>query len=202
MSEIEVLDLRESKFLVRPLLAERQRHLPDFVRMKGLLQVEQLVLGRNPAADFQRIDVRIGGADDDLDLRVDLADSARRPGSVWTGWHAHVEKDDGERTPRATGLAHGSDGGLRAVAEHGFELIPLRHGTGGSRCTGAGDEEFRPQFIHGLPVGTAAGGFAEHLAIGVQHGLLVVDDQHADRLTVVGSHQQPQAAWAAGTACA
>ena len=73
---IVVRQLPES-ILHAPLATTQcQRQLPHFVGMKRLLQVEELVGGRDSPADVGRVHVGVGGADDDLHLLVDLADPA------------------------------------------------------------------------------------------------------------------------------
>jgi hypothetical protein len=99
-------DLCDALFDVRPLLAQRERELPDLVRVERLLQVEQLVGRRDAAPDLHGGDIRVRRADHDLDLRVDLADPLGGPGAVGARRHAHVEERDRDRGSRVAGFAN------------------------------------------------------------------------------------------------
>jgi hypothetical protein len=121
---IEVGQLDDAVFGA-PLARQRNRHLPDLVRMKRLLQIREFLLGRHHAADLARIDVRIGGADDDLDGRIQLANARRGPYPVRARRHAHVEKGHGEGLVGGDGLAHRRDRRFGAGAEHGAKVVSL-----------------------------------------------------------------------------
>ncbi len=79
VSRSNVGELRRALLGARALLAERERELAHFVRMKRLLQVEQLVRRRDAPADLCRVDVGIRRADHDLDQRDRSRVCARRP---------------------------------------------------------------------------------------------------------------------------
>ena len=104
-----------------PLAAQGNGHLPHFMRMKGLLQVRELVFGGHQPADITGIRVGVGRADDDLDRRIQLPDLRGRPHPVRARRHAHVEEHDGERLVARQRLLHRSDRRLSLIAEHRLE---------------------------------------------------------------------------------
>ena len=164
----------------RHLLLKRDGELPDFVRMKRLLQVGQLVLRRRHAADLARIDVRVGGADDDLDRRVQLADLGRGPRPVGSGRHAHVEEHDRERLVARQALLDRRHRRLRTVAEHRLETRGARRralarGVGGILAEQPAAQLAKADHLLGHFV------LEQDLPVGVAHLRLIVDDQHADR---------------------
>jgi len=65
-------------------LAPRLWSLPHFMRMKGLLQVRELVFGGTNRR-YHWIRVGIGRADDNLDRRIQLPDVRGRPHPVRAG---------------------------------------------------------------------------------------------------------------------
>ena len=164
---------------VRALLAEREGHLADLVRMKRLLQVEELVGGRHATAEFRRIDVRVGGADDDLDLRIDLADALGGPRTVRPRGHAHVEERDGEGPSGGSRLAHGRHRSFGASAVHGLESRLRRRDRRHECRISARHEQSGAQLVENRAV-RARRRRAQHLAIGVEDRLLVVDDEDSN----------------------
>src|ERR1700680_2966794 len=79
-----------------PFVSESDGDLPNFVGMKRLLQVEQLVLRRHALAELGRVDIRKGRADDDFDFNIQFPDLLSRPCTVWARRHTYVEKHDRE----------------------------------------------------------------------------------------------------------
>src|SRR6202034_4307057 len=100
-----------------PLARERNRHLPDFMGMKWLLQIGQLFFRRHHAADVARIDVRIGRAKDDFYGGIELPDPRRGPNTVGSRRHPHVQKYHREGIIRGEPVAYGGDRRLRSLAE-------------------------------------------------------------------------------------
>ena len=175
---IEVLGVVETLLCLGTSLAQRDCELADLVRVERLLQVEELVRRRDATADLRRVEVRVGRADDDLDLRVDLADPLRGPGPVPAGRHAHVEEHDGERPAGRACLAHGRDRLVCAAAVLGTEPGGRPRPDPRDRGSTAGEEQLGAQV---LDRGAHRAGLriVEHLAVGLDHRRLVIDDEDA-----------------------
>jgi hypothetical protein len=180
---IDIVDLGGAAIGAPALVAECTRELPHFIRMKRLLQVEELVVRRRAFADVLGIDVRIRRADDDLDQRVELTDLFGGPGTIGARRHAHVEEHDAVGLAHFHGVVHCRDGRVRAVAEGRVETAAGLLGFARSVRRGAGREQPGAQVLDGRVRG-ALRRVAQYLAIGIDHGLLVVDDQHANQRRV------------------
>jgi hypothetical protein len=171
------------------LAGERNRHLADFMRVEGLLQIGELLFRGHHCADVARIDVRIGGANDDFNGGVEFPDPRRGPDAVGAGRHPHVQKRHRERIVRGQRLAYGRDGGLGALAKHRRE-----GGIAGRRASrqlilhGLAEEPFAQIVEHR---GFAAHiGFGQDLPIGVAHPGFVVGDEHSNRQAFFIGHGQ------------
>ena len=162
----------------RPAFAERGSHLPDLVRMERLVQVEQAVGRGHATRDVLGIHVRICGADDNVDLWIDLADALRRPQAVRPGRHAHVQEHDCVRPVRRTRRAHLGDGSLCAAAVGDLERAGADRRARQQRGVAAREEQAGPQFVERRRRGTR-GRRVEHAPVGVEHRRLVVDHQDA-----------------------
>src|SRR6516164_3611651 len=174
-----------------PLAAERDGHLPHFVRMEWLLEVRELVLGRHVAADLTRVRVGVRRADHDLERGIELAHPRRRPHAILAGGHAHVDECHREGLVARERLLDRGHRLARLLAEHRLE----------ARCTrGRLAQPFR-----GIPAKQATAqlvkaghleidfGVAEDLLVGVADLGLVVHDQYPNR-RIAFSHDGPQVA--------
>ena len=96
------------------LAGERLRELADLVRVERLLHEEQPVGGRDVGEQRAGVAIGGGGADDDVDVRVDAADLARGRQVVRGRRHLQVE-EHGVEARAAARLAQHGGGGLAGV---------------------------------------------------------------------------------------
>ncbi len=175
---IEIRELHDAMFGA-PFARQRDGHLANFVRMKRLLQVRELLLGRHDGAHVARIDVGIRGAQDDFNGGIHFANARGSPHAIGSRRHAHVEERHRKRIVRRNRLAHGGDRRFRSVAKEGREHGIARREFSHRLFRGGFDEE---------PVAQTAqhGGFAVHvgfdqdLPVRIAHLRLIIDDEYAN----------------------
>ena len=95
------------------LAAQCRGKLAHLMGMKRLLKIEQLAGGRHTPGDFLRIDIRVGGGDDNVEQRVQGPQLRCGPCAIGSGRHAHVEERYCKGTTvaqRLFGAAHGRFG--------------------------------------------------------------------------------------------
>ncbi len=185
---VEIGELHDP-MLGAPFARQRYRHLPNFMRMKGLLQIGKLLLRRNDRSHLSRVHIRIRRAQHDLDGGVQLADARRGPHAVGTRRHPHVEEGHCKGVICGDRVAHRGDRRFRALA---------------GLFTGA-NAVFGKATVHHLsprrgfreqPVAEIPGhcGLAVHVGLGqdipirVAHLRFVVGDEHAYRSFDLSSH--------------
>ncbi len=149
------------------------------MRVKRLLQVEQLVRRRDASANLGGIHVRVGRADDDLNLLVHLTDLPGRPDTVRARRHAHVEECHGEWTIDGAGLTDCRYGGLRVGAVDRVKGLMrsryARHECGIAACY----EQAGTQLVERGAIGAGRSGI-KYQPVCVEHRLFVVDDEDAN----------------------
>ncbi len=108
--------------------------------------------------DVRRVDVRVGGAQHDLDGGIELADARRGPYPVGTRRHAHIEKRHRERRVGRDRIAHRFNRRFGALAEHRRESrVARRRFLGHPQATG-GKQPLAQIVEHG--------GLAAHVRLG------------------------------------
>ena len=152
-----------------PLAAKGTRELLHLDGVEGFFEDEEAVAFGEASGDVSQGVVGVGGAEDDLDVGIDLADAAGGFDAVDAGGHADVEEGDGEGAAGGAGRGRGGDGGL--ALEDALEL------EGGAGLDGRGDGRGEVgEFGEGRPGG---GGGGENLAVVLVDRRQVVGDEDA-----------------------
>src|SRR5437016_9811220 len=92
--QLEALDVALERTGVLPLAAERARALQDLDRLEGLLDHDELVGVPEPREELQPVVVGVGGADDDLYVRIDLPQVLDGLQPIPARGHPHVHESD------------------------------------------------------------------------------------------------------------
>ena len=92
--QLEALDVALERTGVLPLAAERARALQDLDRLEGLLDHDELVGVPEPREELQPVVVGVGGADDDLHVRIDHPQVLDGLQPIPARGHPHVHESD------------------------------------------------------------------------------------------------------------
>ncbi len=104
-----------------PFAAQGRGQLATLHGMKRFLEKEDAVCRRDLAAEIFRILAHGAGHDDDIDVRIDLADQLRGPDAVNPRRHANIEEHDRERAACIDRFLHGGYGRFSLLAGADFE---------------------------------------------------------------------------------